>query len=185
MTKKRTETAVDLAASLTKFYATALTQPAKAMAQSLGAAQETLKSLVGTSEIKPEKGDKRFKDPVWTSNPAYRMLMESYLAWSGALTAWVDSLDVPPRDKLRVKLVSNLVTDALAPSNAVLTNPAAMKATLDQGGKNLVAGFEAPGARHDGQQRPAVDGRQVEVPTRREPWPQPRARWSTPRTISS
>jgi polyhydroxyalkanoate synthase len=141
MTRKRTETAIDLMASLTRFYATALTEPTKALTHSLGAAQETLKSLVGTSDIKPEKGDKRFKDPVWTSNPAYRILMESYLAWSGALTDWVDSLDVPERDKLRAKLVSNLVTDALAPSNAVLTNPAAAKATLDQGGNNLVTGL--------------------------------------------
>ena len=68
--------------------------------------------------------------------------MEAYLAWSGALTNWVDSLDVSPRDKLRVKLVSSLVTDALAPTNALLSNPTAMKATLDRGGKNLLAGLQ-------------------------------------------
>jgi polyhydroxyalkanoate synthase subunit PhaC len=68
--------------------------------------------------------------------------MQSYLAWSGAITNWVDSLEVPERDKLRVKLLANLVTDALAPTNALLTNPTAMKATLDAGGKNLVAGLQ-------------------------------------------
>ena len=67
--------------------------------------------------------------------------METYLAWSGSLTDWVDSLDVPPRDKLRAKLLSSLVTDTLAPTNALLTNPAAVKATLDMGGRNLVKGF--------------------------------------------
>jgi polyhydroxyalkanoate synthase len=100
-----------------------------------------LKSLGGKAEVAPEKGDKRFKDPIWTSNPAYKLMMESYLAWSGAVTRWVDSLDVPERDKLRAKLVSGLLTDAMAPTNALVTNPTAMKATLDQGGKNLVAGF--------------------------------------------
>lgn len=142
MNKKRVETAVDLAASLAQFYAAALTQPAKAMTQSLAAGQELMKSFTGTSDIQPDKGDKRFRDPVWTSNPGYKLLMDSYLAWSGSLTKWVDSLDVPARDKLRVKLVSSLVTDALAPTNALLSNPTAMKATLDRGGKNLLAGLQ-------------------------------------------
>ena len=75
--------------------------------------------------------------------------MQSYLAWSNAVTGWVDSLDASPRDKLRAKLVAGLVTDALAPTNAVLTNPAAMKATLEQGGKNLVAGLQHFIGRHD------------------------------------
>jgi poly(3-hydroxyalkanoate) synthetase len=68
--------------------------------------------------------------------------MDSYLAWSGGIAKWDDSLDIPPRDKLRAKLVSGLVTDALALINALLTNPTAMKATLDQGGKSLVEGFQ-------------------------------------------
>ena len=130
MTKKRMETAVDLAASLTQFYAAALTQPAKALTQSLAASQALMNSLAGRSEVKLDKGDKRFRDPVWASNPAYKILMEAYLAWSGALTNWVDSLDVSPRDKLRVKLVSSLVTDALAPTNALLSNPTARPSTL-------------------------------------------------------
>src|SRR5262245_11755744 len=142
MEKKRMDTAADLATSMTKFYAKALTQPAGAISETLAASQEMLKSLVGRADIQPDKGDKRFKDPVWASNPGYRFLMEGYLAWSGAVTKWVDGLDVPERDKLRAKLFSGLVTDALAPTNALLTNPTAMKATLDHGGKNLLAGFK-------------------------------------------
>src|SRR4029077_7745738 len=142
MAKKQMETAADLAASMTKFYAKAFTQPGSAFSQSMAAGQEMLKSLAGKSDIQPDKSDKRFKDPVWTSNPGYRFLMGGYLAWSGAVTKWVDSLDVPERDKLRAKLFSGLVTDALAPTNALLTNPTAMKAALDHGGKNLVAGFK-------------------------------------------
>ena len=34
------------------------------------------------------------------------------------------------------------MTDGLAPTNAVMTNPAAMKATLEQGGQNLVRGLQ-------------------------------------------
>ena len=142
MKRKRIETAADLATSIGKFYATALTQPMTALSGSLAASQEMLRSLAGQSGIEPDKGDKRFKDPVWSSNPGYRFLMQSYLAWSGAITKWIDGLDVPDRDKLRAKLVANLFTDAFAPTNALLTNPSAMKATLDTGGKNLVSGLQ-------------------------------------------
>jgi polyhydroxyalkanoate synthase subunit PhaC len=141
MTEKRVESAADLAKSMTELYTSALSQPAKAWSQSFAAGQEMFRNLTGTATTVPDKGDKRFRDPVWQSNPAYRALMQSYLTWSNAVTGWVDSLDASPRDKLRAKLVAGLVTDALAPTNAVLTNPAAMKATLEHGGKNLVAGF--------------------------------------------
>jgi polyhydroxyalkanoate synthase subunit PhaC len=142
MDRKRMESAADLAASIGKFYAKAFTQPMTALGGSLAASQEMLRSLTGRSEIEPEKGDKRFKDPVWTSNPGYRFLMQSYLAWSGAILKWVEGLDVPDRDKLRAKLLANLAIDALAPTNALVTNPTAMKATLDAGGKNLVTGLQ-------------------------------------------
>jgi polyhydroxyalkanoate synthase subunit PhaC len=142
MERKRWESAADFAASIGNFYVKSFTNPMAALGGSLAASREMLKSLTGQSDIEPDKSDKRFKDPVWTSNPGYRFLMQSYLAWSGAITSWVDSLDVPERDKLRVKLLANLVTDALAPTNALLTNPSAMKATLDAGGKNLLIGLQ-------------------------------------------
>ena len=121
MNKKRMETAVDLAASLTQFCATALTQPTKALTHALAAGEDVINSLGGKTEV--GSLDKRFRDPVWTSNPGYKLLMDSYLAWSGSLTKWVDSLDVPARDKLRAKLVSSLVTDALAPHQCAPEQP--------------------------------------------------------------
>ena len=54
--------------------------------------QAMLRSLMGGAVIQPEKGDKRFRDPLWTSNPGYRTLMQSYLAWSSGVAAWVDGL---------------------------------------------------------------------------------------------
>ena len=96
--------------------------------------------------------------------------MQSYLAWSNARDRLGRTASTrPARDKLRAKLVTGLVTDALAPTNAVLTNPAAMKATLEQGGQNLVAGLQHFMPDMTDERRPAVDGRQVEVRGRREP----------------
>lgn len=139
---RRIENAVDLAKSMAKLYTTALSQPMSAWSQSMNAGQEMLKSFYGMGTVEPEKADKRFKDPVWSSNPAYKGLMQTYLAWSGAIMDWIDGLDAPPRGKLRARLVAGLVTDALAPTNAVLTNPTAIKATLEQGGRNLVSGLQ-------------------------------------------
>jgi polyhydroxyalkanoate synthase len=142
MSPQRLENAADLARSAAGLVAAALSQPERAWAQSLTAGQEMLNGLTGRATIEPAKGDKRFRDPVWTSNPAYRALMQSYLVWSNGVAAWVDALDVPARDKLRARIATDLVTDALAPTNALATNPAAMKATLEQGGRNLVAGLQ-------------------------------------------
>jgi poly[(R)-3-hydroxyalkanoate] polymerase subunit PhaC len=142
MERKHLESVVDLATSIGNFYLTALAQPMTALGGSLAASQEVLKSITGQSDVKPDRNDKRFRDPIWTSNPGYRFLMQSYLAWSSTVTDWVHSLDVPERDKLRATLLANLVTDALSPTNALLTNPAAMKSTLESGGKNLLAGAQ-------------------------------------------
>lgn len=142
MARNRIETAADLAQSAGRLYAKALTQPMTALTGLMALNQEIFASLTGQSVLEPDKGDKRFRDPVWTSNPGYRFLMQSYLAWQQGIDNWVDALDVPARDKLRLKLVTNLWTDAFSPTNALGGNPAAMKATLEQGGKNLVAGLQ-------------------------------------------
>jgi polyhydroxyalkanoate synthase len=141
MPANRVENAADLTLSMAGLAASALIRPQTAAAHVLRAGQQTLAGLTGRGAIQPAKGDKRFRDPVWTSNPGYNALMQSYLAWSNAVAGWVDGLDAAPRDKLRARIATDLVTDALAPTNALLTNPAAMKVTLEQGGRNLVAGM--------------------------------------------
>jgi polyhydroxyalkanoate synthase len=140
MPANRVENAADLALSMAGLAASALARPQTAVSHALRAGQQTLDGLAGRGALQPAKGDKRFRDPAWTSNPGYNALMQSYLAWSNAVAGWVDGLAVAPRDKLRARIATDLVTDALAPTNALLTNPAAMKVTLEQGGRNLVAG---------------------------------------------
>ncbi|MFV0382634.1 alpha/beta fold hydrolase [Paracoccus sp. (in: a-proteobacteria)] len=136
----RIETAAELAQSLGSVYLSAAMQPARTLSHSVTAAQAILGGLMGGTDMQPEKGDKRFGDPVWSSNPAYRALMQSYLSWSRTMTDWTDGIDAPERDKMRARLLTNLVVDAMAPTNFLAGNPTAMKTTLEQGGKNLVAG---------------------------------------------
>ena len=142
MSEKPMETAADLAKALFNFYGKALTRPGAAVSESMKATQEMLRSVAGSAEIKPEKGDKRWRDPVWATNPAYRIMMQSYLAWVQGINSWVDRLDMSERDMMRVKLLTGLFTDSLAPTNALLGNPTAMKTTLEHGGANLVQGLK-------------------------------------------
>ncbi len=140
MPKKTLETSAELMKSLTEVYTTSMRQPEKLFQAYFGMMENTLASLTGSSNVKPERGDKRFLDPIWTSNPAYKAVMQAYLTWSQGLNEWVDGLDMDERGKLRAKLLASMLTDTLAPSNTLLGNPTAMKTTLEQGGKNLISG---------------------------------------------
>lgn len=142
MPTEKIDTLRDFTRSFMKMQMTALRQPQTAMSALLDAQAETLRALAGQSDLQPERGDKRFKDPVWNSNPAYKALMQSYLAWTNGLDSWLNDLDIPDRDKLRSQFVSRLLLDGLAPTNFVASNPAAMKATFEQGGDNLVRGLK-------------------------------------------
>ena len=176
MSTQHLENAADLARSATGLAAAALAQPRQAWAQSQTAGQEILNGLTGHSTIEPAKGDKRFRDPVWTSNPAYRGLMQSYLAWSNGVAAWVEGLDVPARDKLRARLATDLVIDALAPDQRALHEPGCDEGDAGAGRPEPRRGGAAVPARHDRERRPAVDGRQVEVRGRLQPRAHPRPR---------
>ncbi|MFA3917426.1 alpha/beta fold hydrolase [Ruegeria hyattellae] len=140
MPKKTLETSSDLFNALGEFYKASLSRPDQLIETYFGMMQETFASVTGSAEIAPERGDKRFVDPIWSSNPIYKAMMQSYLTWSRGLTEWVDDLEMEERNKLRAKLLISMVTDSLAPTNALLGNPTAMKRTLEKGGKNLVDG---------------------------------------------
>lgn len=98
--------------------------------------------VVGRSERAPAKGDRRFTDPTWTDNPAYRRLMQAYLAACGAVEEVVEGVDLPDwRDRERVRFVARVLTSALAPTNTLPGNPAAIKRAFETGGGSLVRGL--------------------------------------------
>jgi polyhydroxyalkanoate synthase len=101
----------------------------------------------GASEIAPERGDGRFRDPTWSENPAYHRLMQSYLAWAAEVQEVVDSASLGWRDTERARFLATFVTTALAPTNSLAGNPAAIKRLLETGGASLARG--ARNAVHD------------------------------------
>jgi polyhydroxyalkanoate synthase len=93
--------------------------------------------------IKPDKGDKRFQDPEWGKNAFFDFLKQAYLVtsrWANDLVEHADGLDEHTRHKASfyVKQVSN----AISPSNFILTNPELFRETVMSNGENLVRGMK-------------------------------------------
>lgn len=95
-----------------------------------------------TPLIEPAKTDKRFKDPLWQDSAAFDFIKQSYLLsskWVQDLVSNVDGLDQKTAKK--VEFYTRQMVDALSPSNFLLTNPEALKATFDSGGQNIINGM--------------------------------------------
>lgn len=142
MADNKIESGTELMKDMLSFYTKAMSSPMFTMKQIQAIGQGYMNMLTGKSMIMPEKGDKRFRDPVWATNPIYGMVMQNYLLWCQELNNWVSGLSLDERTELRAKLALSLFTDTVSPTNTLAGNPTAMKVTLDHGGKNLVQGFK-------------------------------------------
>ena len=101
---------------------------------------ELAKIAIGQSDVAPSKKDRRFKDEAWRGNPAFRRLAQAYLAAGKTVDDLICDAGLDERSERRVRFSAENVLDALAPTNFPALNPAALKATLDTGGRNLVQG---------------------------------------------
>ncbi len=106
----------------------------------LGLSVEAARVAVGRSRVEPARRDFRFDDPTWTENPGYRRVKQLYLAWSQAVEDLVDGADVEWRTRERARFAAGILTSALAPTNTLAGNPAALKRALETGGGSLLTG---------------------------------------------
>ncbi len=84
--------------------------------------------------------DKRFADPAWRDNPAFFALGQAYLA---AVELTGDLLAAgrgEPVADAKARLAADVILAALAPTNYLPTNPAALKRAFETGGASVVAG---------------------------------------------
>jgi polyhydroxyalkanoate synthase len=96
----------------------------------------------GKSDRAPKAGDKRFSDATWKESQFHSGLLKAYLAWGDALNSLVDKTSLSQIDKARAHLVTDILIDAVAPTNAILTNPAAVRKFVDSGGQSLWHGLK-------------------------------------------
>jgi polyhydroxyalkanoate synthase subunit PhaC len=131
----------DVFATLGKLAREAVRSPMQAVEHEAALVGALLSIVTGNADIAPAKGDKRFSDAAWNSNPFYRMYLQGYLTWSRALDRYIDSTGLNDVIKQRTRFIASLLTDALSPTNMLLGNPAALKKAVDSGGKSLLNGF--------------------------------------------
>ncbi|TKT76791.1 class I poly(R)-hydroxyalkanoic acid synthase [Aquamicrobium sp. LC103] len=92
--------------------------------------------------VKPERGDKRFQDPEWGRNAFFDFLKQAYLVtsrWAGDLVTHAEGLDEHTRHK--AEFYVKQITQAISPSNFILTNPELFRETVASNGENLVRGM--------------------------------------------
>src|SRR3984885_2344802 len=93
--------------------------------------------------IAPSPRDKRFKDPEWKSNQFFDFVLQLYLLttqWAQELVKNAEGVD--PHTRKKAEFYVQQITNALAPSNFVLTNPEVLRETLASNGDNLVRGMK-------------------------------------------
>jgi polyhydroxyalkanoate synthase subunit PhaC len=112
--------------------------------EAVGLGRELAKVVLGTSEVLPARGDRRFADPAWSGNPVYHRIMQTYLASTSALARTVEDFGSTAGNPARAQAASfaaTILASAAAPTNYLLTNPAALKEAFDTGGRSLVRGI--------------------------------------------
>ena len=93
--------------------------------------------------IEPSAGDRRFRDAAWTENTLFDFIKQSYLLtarWMQSTVRDVEGID--ERTARKVDFYTRQFVDALAPSNFLMTNPEALRATIETKGENLLDGLK-------------------------------------------
>jgi poly[(R)-3-hydroxyalkanoate] polymerase subunit PhaC len=132
----------DLLAGAATVLKAVTNEPTIAANQWLWFIGELGKIATGQSDRGPQVGDRRFADAAWKSSNLHRGLLQAYLAWGSAVDTFVSQSSLSELDKTRARLFTTIVVDALAPTNAFLTNPMALKQLIDSGGESLWQGLK-------------------------------------------
>jgi poly[(R)-3-hydroxyalkanoate] polymerase subunit PhaC len=91
--------------------------------------------------VAPDPRDKRFADPDWSQNQFFDFLKQAYLLTSKWAETLVKEADLDPHTRQKAEFYVRQISNALSPSNFLLTNPELMRETLASKGENLVRGM--------------------------------------------
>ncbi|HVV42354.1 MAG TPA: class I poly(R)-hydroxyalkanoic acid synthase [Nitrobacter sp.] len=119
------------------------TRLGKAYLELWGNAARRLSGEAAQPTIAPAPRDKRFADPEWQSNQFFDFVMQAYLLttkWANDLVRDAQGLD--PHTRKKAEFYVQQITNALAPSNFVMTNPEVLRETFASSGMNLARGMK-------------------------------------------
>src|SRR3954467_459080 len=94
----------------------------------------------GGPPVPVDPKDRRFADPAWSTNPWFYGVRLSYLAASRFARNLVGSASLEPEVARKAEMATELMLDALAPTNFLATNPAALKRAFDTAGMSVAKG---------------------------------------------
>ena len=110
----------------------------------------TMKRMAGQTGTPPaiaaNPKDKRFADPEWSQNQFFDFLKQAYLLtaqWGERLVK--DAEGVDEHTKAKAEFYVKQISNAISPSNFVLTNPELLRETLSSNAENLVNGMQMLG----------------------------------------
>jgi polyhydroxyalkanoate synthase len=132
----------DLADSAGILFKAMVNEPKVAAEQWLSFLGELGSIVAGKSERAPRAGDRRFSDATWKESALHSGMLKAYLAWGDAVSSFVDKTSLSDLDKARAHLVTEILIDAVAPTNSMLTNPAAVRKFVDTGGRSVWRGLK-------------------------------------------
>ncbi|MDH3294063.1 MAG: alpha/beta fold hydrolase [Acidimicrobiia bacterium] len=133
----------DIEAEPTAFQqlgAAMITKPGAALRRVANLAMESAKIAMGVSDIDLSR-DRRFRHERYESNPILRRIGQQYLAWRETVHGYIDDLEVAEGAERQGHFLADLITEAAAPTNTLLGNPAAIEEAIETRGRSLLRGF--------------------------------------------
>ena len=153
-----------------------------------GATVNTTERMLGRTApavLEPAPKDARFADRAWSENAWFAGLLEAYLVTDRFSREVVESAELEEPAAAKARFAARLMADALAPTNLLATNPAALRRAFETGGAQRGAGLRnfLRDLRTNGGWPRQVDTPAVRA--RPRTWRPRRARSSTATTSSS
>jgi polyhydroxyalkanoate synthase len=105
-----------------------------------GLGVELARVAAGRSQQAPAKADRRFADEAWAQNWLLRRVMQGYLAVGETVDGVISDACLDWQTERQARFTATNVLDGLAPTNFPWSNPAVLRAIVDEGGANLVRG---------------------------------------------
>ena len=92
------------------------------------------------SPVPVDPKDRRFADPAWSTNPVFYGMRLAYLSTCRYARDVVAAASVDDAVARKAELALSLALDAMAPTNSLALNPAALKRAFDTAGASVVKG---------------------------------------------
>ena len=105
-------------------------------------AEEMTKIALGKSDISFDKRDARFADEAWRTVPYFRLLGQSYRLFEMWMDRMQAQVDGSWQNKARARFAADVIAAAMAPTNYLGNNPAALREAFKTSGLSLVHGAQ-------------------------------------------